>query len=130
MFRPNRYRRFTPDERDLVAALVPVGAEALETQLGVARFAQLWFPGSPSFDIHVPEAVPLHPHGAPTPGEAGVVVAARDVHRGGSAHDEASRIGALLLWVREGRLAAVEYVWEGERMPSALPGVAQLGAPA
>ena len=128
MFRPNRYRRFRPDERALLDALLSAdepGFEALRSQLDTASYQAAWFPGGASFDIHT-EGGPRF-RGADAADGVGAIVHARDVFRGGSPKTPDHLIGTVFVWVTDGLLSAVEYQSVGGRVPASLPSPAQLG---
>lgn len=128
MFRPNRYRRFRPDERELLDALLAAdepGFDALRSQLDTASYKAAWFPGGASFDIHTDGGAPYR--GADAADGEGAVVRARDVFRGGSEKTPDHIIGTVFVWVTDGFLSAVEYQSALGRVPASLPSPAQLG---
>jgi hypothetical protein len=128
VFRPNRYRRFRPDERALLDALLSgdeVGFDALRSQLDTASYKAAWFPGGASFDIHTDGGTPyLHAYASDA---ESAVVHAREVFRGGSSKTAEHLIGTLFVWVTDGYLSAVEYQSVAGRAPASLPSPAQLG---
>jgi hypothetical protein len=128
MFRPDRYRRLRPAERELLEAMLEGGGSELDplrAQLETAMYRSAWFPGSASFEIHAPTGPRFAAPGA-EPGE-GVIVRAREVHRGGTSRQDGEVIGSLFLWVLDGALSALEYQGVDGSAPTSLPSRDQLG---
>ena len=91
-------------------------ASILRTQLESARVLRNWPPlGSPSIDLEVAADAPT------IQDEARVLPVDAHVHdeRGGY-------VGELIVWMEHGRLAALEYAWVTDEMPTSLPDVAAL----
>lgn len=129
MFPRARYRPLTPDERTLIEFLLRAnepGYATLRAQLPSAKRVAAWFPGSPSFDIEVADDAPLYSNPDTMSGELGNIVGAHGVYRDAGHPSDDGHIGDILLWVRDGKLAALEYAWTTERMPLMLPTPDQL----
>jgi hypothetical protein len=103
-------------ERSVIAHLLSVpfdGAAELREQLAVAIVTRQWKPqGSPSFDISVPDAARI------SPTSDGVAPLNAYVN-----NEEGEYLGELMLWIKDGKLAGLEYAWVTEGRPSCLPQV-------
>jgi hypothetical protein len=94
------------------------GAKELRAQLTVAEYDGAYFEGSMSFDLFVPDHVPL----APFAGKPGGSVWA-------TVYESGEPTGQLAVWVLGHKLNALEYSWYTEEMPTVLPSLDQLDAP-
>lgn len=106
-------RPLSASERSVIDRLLSVplpGVDVLRQQIEHAQAVRAWVDGLPSVDLDVPAFVSR----AEIP-DGPLPVSAR-VH--GESGDE---IGELLLWVKDGALAALEYAWYTTEPPSALP---------
>jgi hypothetical protein len=124
-----RYRPLNAAERALVEYLLrddEPGYGALRAQVPTALRVAPWYPGSQCFDIEVNGDVPLYRDDSTRAGEMGNLVGAHGVYRAGALPSEATHIGDIFLWVREGRLAALEYASTAEIAPDVLPSTEQL----
>lgn len=101
--------------RHLLAAPVE-GVEPLRDQVEVASVEGSWSDGAgPSVDISVPSAAPA----AALPD--GVVPIEADVTGA-----DGEYAGELLLWLKDGRLCALEYAWVTDEPPTGLPDVSAI----
>jgi hypothetical protein len=106
-------------ERSVIAHLLAVpfnGGSELREQLAVARVVGDWKPeGSASFDISVPvDAGTAQISDGVAPVNAYVT------------NEEGAYLGELILWIANGKLAALEYAWVTDTPPSRLPQVSQI----
>ncbi len=88
------------------------GVEAGEylCQVAQAQVVATWGEGSPSVDLVV------LPGPARAAGRAGGIIA-----EGAVSDQHGSPIGELILWVEDGWLSGIEYVWYTDERPAALP---------
>lgn len=131
MLPKRRYMPLNPTERALIEHMLSAdrrGYATLRAQLPSALHVAHWFPGSPSFDIQVADDAPLYSDDSTLSGEIGNIVGAHGVYRDGGHPVDSEQIGDIFLWVKEGKLAALEYAWTSERMPLMLPAISQLAA--
>ncbi|MDI1462493.1 hypothetical protein QEZ54_16095 [Catellatospora sp. KI3] len=112
-------RPLTDEERAVLRHLLSApfkGAEVLRDQAEAAMAEGSWADGDgPSIDLVVPESAPA----APLADGLVPVDAAVTGPDGGFA-------GELLLWLQDGRLAALEYAWVTDEAPVALPAVSEI----
>lgn len=109
-------RPLTPLEHQVISAIITdecPNATELRAQLDVATVSGMWKPvGSPSFDIEVPEGVPI------AAAQDGVLPMNAHVYDGNDHY-----LGELLIWLSNGRLSSLEYAWVTDEMPQSLPAV-------
>ncbi|WP_143047127.1 hypothetical protein [Amycolatopsis xylanica] len=90
------------------------GHEQLLAQVDEAEVTALWDHGSVSVDLRVPAARGGTARSGPIPVRALV-------------NDESGDLlGEVLVWVNDGKLAALEYAWYGDDMPSSWPDPANI----
>jgi hypothetical protein len=111
-------RPLTREERQLIAAILMddcPGALAFRAQLETAHVLRNWPPpGSPSIDLEVSTEAPIVAQKEP--------VLPMDVH----IYDERGEYtGELIVWIADGKLAALECSWVTDAIPTSLP---KLGA--
>ncbi|WAU81951.1 hypothetical protein O1Q96_20455 [Streptomyces sp. Qhu-G9] len=116
---PLRPRPLSDLERTVLEHILSAdfaGASALRSQLDRTEVVALWAPGSASVNLRVRE--PAH-HAA---------MSAELVPVDAHVHDQSGEyIGELLVWTDRGAtLAALEYSWLTDEMPSSLPRVDQV----
>jgi hypothetical protein len=107
-------RRVTAHERAAIRPMLIAGAPGaveLRAQLDAATVSAHWPPdGSPSIDIAVPDDVPTAPvDDGSYPVDAQVRAPSGEY------------LGELILWIAGGRLAALEFAWVTDDMPTSLP---------
>jgi len=136
-------RELSPLERQILTKIVDLttgdAADALRAQLAVARFKEAWFEGSQSFDVWLPDDVPLDPTPA-TMSNGRRILHGLMVYNGEAAQGstrsrfwpwarsskEPDPTGEIFLWIIDGRLDALEYPWWTTDMPDRLPELEQL----
>jgi hypothetical protein len=106
-------RALTELERELLTRVLSgdfVGGQELRAQLKQVQVSGAWAEGSPSIDLQViGSAVPALLTLSPVPIDAAVV-------------DEAGApVGELLVWLKDGMLAGLEYAWYTDAAPKVLP---------
>lgn len=119
-------RAFSEHERALLLRLVSGarGAAELRAQVEVSEYGEAWFEGSQSFTIVPGRSVtsPSRDRGrGPTPGPQALVL--RD---GSKPMSEENFVGAVFLWLDDGRITDLEYSWVTDEMPDRLPELDQL----
>jgi hypothetical protein len=111
-------RSLTEEERSALEYLLSVefgGAKKLRQQLATVKVIGRWSPGQPSLDLRVPESSVEAPvTDGPIPVRALVLGEAQEP------------LGELLVWVRGGRLSALEYAWVTSEAPEQLPSRQQI----
>ncbi|MFD5511659.1 hypothetical protein ACFWIB_28365 [Streptomyces sp. NPDC127051] len=111
-------RPLNPAERVVLEYILVrdvTGSSELRSQIGQAEVVGTWAPGSVSTDLRVPEPVQR------TSLATGLVPV--DAH---VLDEQGQYIGELLVWVEDGALAGLEYVWITDEMPTALPPVERI----
>src|SRR5919201_1441189 len=112
-------RPLSPEEEALLRHLLSEdfeGAPALRQQIPQVEVIGPWEKGSASIKLRVPDHVRRAslPDG-PLPVDAW-------------AFDESRKpLGTLLVWAKDGRIAAIEYGWVTNEMPGSLPSAATVG---
>ncbi|MBO0884223.1 MAG: hypothetical protein J2P17_28630 [Mycobacterium sp.] len=109
-----RYRALTATETAVLHRILSSefsDADRLRAQLGDAMVVKKnWTDNSPSVDIVVPESAErARLDNGPVPVAAHVV------------DDSGGFLGELLVWVTDGRIAALEYSWVTDDPPNGLP---------
>ncbi|GHJ48752.1 hypothetical protein Cs7R123_60940 [Catellatospora sp. TT07R-123] len=112
-------RPLTEQERAVLRHLLsaPIeGAQALRDQVEAATAEGAWDDGDgPSLDLVVPASAPAAPLAdGLVPVDAAVT------------GPDGEFAGELLLWLQDGRLAALEYAWVTDDAPTALPAVSEI----
>lgn len=106
-------RPLSVSERSVIDRLLSVsvdGVDLLRRQIEHARAVRAWVQGQPSVDLEVPDFVPrAEVADGPLPIRA---------HVPGTSGDASAE---LLLWVKDGALAALEYAWYTDEPPTSLP---------
>ncbi len=117
-------RPFTATERELLLRLVADDA-VLRAQAHGATFGKAWFEGSQSFDITVPDDVPLD-QTPPTMSDGRRIGPGCFVYALGKTHVDENCEGEIFLWIIDGKIDSLEYPWFTEEMPERLPATSQL----
>lgn len=112
-------RPLTENERAVLRHLLSAdveGVEPLRQQAEVASVEGSWTAGDgPSIDLVVPASAP-----AASLADGLVPIEADVVGQNGE------YAGELLLWLQDGRLAAIEYAWVTDEPPASLPDVSAI----
>ncbi|MEQ4210322.1 hypothetical protein [Actinopolymorpha sp. B9G3] len=111
-------RALTDDERAVMERMLSVdvpGARELRSQLGRVEVVSRWAEGSISVNLElVGDAAPAAVPDGPLPVDAW-------------AYDEfGAPIGTVLVWVRNGRLSALEFGWVTDEPPTTWPAVERI----
>lgn len=102
------------DAERTVLRHVLIDHPTLRAQVDRTEVVRHWAPESPSIDLHVPDDVPPY-EASSSPLSFGVV-------------DEVGAFtGWLLVWLENGRLAALEYAWVTDEPPAELPPPQHIG---
>jgi len=105
-------RPLSADEKRVILRILDAdfdGADALRHQVGQAFAIRPWIEGLPSIDIMVGETSPAAPARVGSPITRTVI------------DDSGAPIGFAMLWVKEGRISALEYAWVIDDPPTDLP---------
>ena len=111
-------RDLTPEEQAVLALLIPVGspeADILRQQVAEAKVVGRCNCGCPTIDLEVPASAPRAAIAGPLASTEAQVAPLTD-----------EPPGQLLLFVREGRLSSLEYVYYSDRPPQEWPSLERL----
>jgi hypothetical protein len=89
------------------------GVRELRKQINLVEVVAVWGLGSVSVDFRLRERAAVR-----SPQREGRIPVDAEV-----VNDAGQYVGELLIWLHDGALAALEYAWVTDEMPTALPSV-------
>lgn len=121
-------RPFSDAERALLQRLASAAPDAglLLAQIALAEHDGWWFEGSQSFSIATPDHAPQYFAGRLLSDGQQIGPGCSVRVDGAKPDSDANYIGEIFLWLRDGRLTAMEYYWVTDEMPDSLPRLDQL----